>query len=347
LEDVWNNAKRAFFEVTRNKYEQLKRIELVTGGMVDFWSMEDPNSGRGRKYHRAIIDEFEKAKRGQEAWEATIRPTLTDYRGDAWLQSTPKGLGTYFHHLFEQAETKDNWSRWQLPTSDNPHISLDEIEEARGQLAPLIFEQEYLAQFVKKSDKPWMYAFEETHISDAIQLNEQLPVYLSFDFNIDPMTCTAHQFDFRNWYYTLYEFTSSNTGTEELCKQIKGSPVGHCYFIVTGDATGRNRTSIGGNTHNYHIIQNELGISSGQIQVPTSNPAHSASRTLSNSILSRHQHRFIHPRCEGLIRDLRYMESTDNDDPKAILANSGHLLDTLRYMDNSFFTRFISGGGYG
>ena len=39
------------------------QIELITGGKVDFWSLEEPDSGRGRKYKVAVVDEAEKAKK--------------------------------------------------------------------------------------------------------------------------------------------------------------------------------------------------------------------------------------------------------------------------------------------
>ena len=48
--------------VTKRKDEQVKQIELVTGGKVDFWSLEEPDSGRGRKYKVAVVDEARDSK---------------------------------------------------------------------------------------------------------------------------------------------------------------------------------------------------------------------------------------------------------------------------------------------
>ena len=60
-----------------NKVEQ--QMRLMGGGVIDFWSLDNPNSGRGRKYKRIIIDEASVIRDLQEAWQQTIRPTLTDY----------------------------------------------------------------------------------------------------------------------------------------------------------------------------------------------------------------------------------------------------------------------------
>ena len=61
LSEVWADLIKTYSPVIKRKNEQLKEIELLTGGKIDFWSMEDPESGQGRKYHRAIIDEAAKA----------------------------------------------------------------------------------------------------------------------------------------------------------------------------------------------------------------------------------------------------------------------------------------------
>jgi predicted phage terminase large subunit-like protein len=83
----------------------------------------------------------------EEAWTMAIRPTLSDYRGDAWFFSTPKGRN-YFHHLSERAKTDEVWTYWQMPTSANPFIAFDEIEAARTELPSTVFAQEYLAEFI-------------------------------------------------------------------------------------------------------------------------------------------------------------------------------------------------------
>ena len=58
---------------------------MITGGIIDMWSLDDGNSGRGRKYKRVVIDECEKAPKLEIAWQGVIRATLTDYIGDCWF----------------------------------------------------------------------------------------------------------------------------------------------------------------------------------------------------------------------------------------------------------------------
>jgi len=78
LNDVWIELKTALKSVIESKNEQTKQMRLITGGVIDFWSMDEPDSGRGRKYARVVIDEAEKAKKFREAWNQTIMATLID-----------------------------------------------------------------------------------------------------------------------------------------------------------------------------------------------------------------------------------------------------------------------------
>lgn len=150
LSEVWRAANRLLKPVISAKSTQEKRIELITGGAIEFWSLDRPDTARGRKYKRVVIDEAAMVRDLQSVWQAIIRPTLTDYQGDGWFFSTPRGLNYYFD-LFNRGQDPDDelWASWQKPTLDNPYIPPSEVEMARRDLAELTFQQEYLAQFVQ------------------------------------------------------------------------------------------------------------------------------------------------------------------------------------------------------
>lgn len=147
LDEAFRKCRRKLAPVIVHQDIQQHRIELISGGVVDFWTLESPDAGRGRKYALAVIDEAAMARNLEEAWTAAIRPTLADYQGRAWFLSTPKGTN-YFKTLFDRAGADAEWARWQLPTHDNPFIRPEEIEAMRLELPSLIYQQEVLAQFV-------------------------------------------------------------------------------------------------------------------------------------------------------------------------------------------------------
>lgn len=135
--------------ITARKSDQERRIELITGGVLEFWSLDDPDGCRGRAYARIVIDEAASVVHLERAWNEVIRPTLTDYQGDAWFPSTPRGLN-FFHTLYQRGQdpSEADWASWQMPTTANPHIAASEVEAARRELPAIVFAQEYLAQFI-------------------------------------------------------------------------------------------------------------------------------------------------------------------------------------------------------
>jgi hypothetical protein len=129
--------------------QQERRLELHGGGVIEMWSLDSPDSGRGRAYAVAVVDECALVQNLDQAWQQTIRPMLTDLRGDAWFLSTPKGMN-YFKALFDRGQdsTRGEWISWQMATGENPHIDPEEIEAARLDMTESAFNQEYLALFV-------------------------------------------------------------------------------------------------------------------------------------------------------------------------------------------------------
>jgi len=144
----WVDLNRILKPIISRTNKSEWRIELITGGVIEFWSLQDEDAGRSRKYKRVVIDEAAKVKNLGKCWTQAIRPTLSDYRGDAYFLSTPKGKD-YFWELFTKGEDRlePDWACWKMPTSSNPYIHPDEIEDLRRSLPERVFTQEILAEF--------------------------------------------------------------------------------------------------------------------------------------------------------------------------------------------------------
>ena len=67
-------------------------IELIGGGLIEFWTLDNPDAGRSSAYDDIVIDEASLKKEGlREIIEQAIRPTLLDRGGTLTLAGTPKG----------------------------------------------------------------------------------------------------------------------------------------------------------------------------------------------------------------------------------------------------------------
>lgn len=148
LTEVWRETCSLLRPIDPIISQQEKRIELFhqgSGAVIDFWSLDDANAvARGRKYGRVVIDEASVVRDLQTAWQESIRPTLADLKGDAWFLGTPKGRN-FFHQLFARGQNSDpEWASWRMPTTANPFIDPAEVESARRDMPPGVFEQEFM-----------------------------------------------------------------------------------------------------------------------------------------------------------------------------------------------------------
>ena len=148
LREVWKDTKNILQPIISKVSEQEKSIEFITGGLADFWSLDSYDSVRGRKYHRTLLDEVAFSPYLEEAWSKAIRPTLIDYKGDAYFFSTPKGQN-FFKTLFNMPHEFDDWKSWQIATNEfNPNISQTELDSFRLSMPSIIYQQEIEAQFI-------------------------------------------------------------------------------------------------------------------------------------------------------------------------------------------------------
>jgi hypothetical protein len=150
LLEVWREAVRTFAPITKRRSSQERRIEFITGGLLEFWSLDNPDVARGRKYRRVVIDEAAMVANLMDAWQYAIRPTLADFNGDAWFLSTPKGRNGFWQ-LWQRGNdpAATDWRSWQMPSSVNPRLAQSELDEMRTALPEMVFRQEIEAAFIE------------------------------------------------------------------------------------------------------------------------------------------------------------------------------------------------------
>ena len=192
-------------------------------------------------------------------------------------------------------------------------------------------------------ERPFAYAFNRFKTVDANLIEDKNePIILSFDFNVDPITCVAGQ-SYHRKIRILKEFRLRNSDIFRLCEAITKEFGENRMFIVTGDASGSNRSAMTRGALNfYQIIKEELKLPRNAFKVPTFNPSIKNSRVLLNSILEKHPDFKIDASCQFLINDLQNVQTTaDGEIDKGKDAASTHLLDGLRYYLWTFHSNFV------
>lgn len=125
-------------------------IRTISNGTIDFWTLDSDKPGRGRKYHDVLIDEAAFTKKNMlHIWKTAIKPTLLDYRGRAWVMSTTKGEDGPDNFFYEICnDPVHGFKDFHAPSSDNPYNPPEELLEIERTEHPLVWRQEYLAEFV-------------------------------------------------------------------------------------------------------------------------------------------------------------------------------------------------------
>lgn len=150
ITEIWRQFTFYLAPAIRSQNAQEKRIELYTGGVIEFWSLDrSPDLVRGRAYSRIFIDEAAIIGSLKQIYYLVLRALLTDHRGEAWFASTPRGYNDFYDlFLMGQSAEYPNWQSWQMPSHRNPFLSPDELEEARAEMPSKMYAQEYLAEFL-------------------------------------------------------------------------------------------------------------------------------------------------------------------------------------------------------
>ena len=146
LLDDWKSLSNILAPVTIRKSEQEKQIQIVGGGVIEFHSLDNPDSVRGKKYKRFIFNEAAFVNNLLDVFNLVVRPTLIDFRGEADFAGTPKGMNGFWY-LYNQ--TGDDWAQWKMSSYENPHIPKTELDTLRNTLTERAFMQEIMAEFLE------------------------------------------------------------------------------------------------------------------------------------------------------------------------------------------------------
>jgi len=213
LSDAWLEITRVYAPVIKRVNNTDKIAEFVTGGTLEAWTLDKPGAARSRKYKRVIIDEAARVKNLMDIFNFDIRPTLLDYKGDAFFPSTPKGLNDY-HKLWQIAGDDPEWARWQMPTSENPYIELSEIDAMRAAMPSNVAKQELDAEFLE--DGSFFQGVDKACVVEAPDLPENhvghrvvagLDWALSNDFSVLRIGCATCGRVVDGWRANKQDFT--------------------------------------------------------------------------------------------------------------------------------------------
>lgn len=329
-----------------------ERCLRVGKGYIDFRSADNPENWEGFGYSRIILNEAGIILSNPYLYTNAVRPMMLDHP-DAVLYAlgVPKGkmLKDGKEHPFYTLCKKKGESGYrvlQYSSYDNPLLSPDDIRELEMDMSAMDstqVEQEIYGNFIDRvGGLPFAHAFDPIRHSLPCDYNEHRPLFISFDFNIDPFAAIFYHVwrDGEGHHFHVFDEETIKGGTiDEMCSRIQAKYGNKLSTVtITGDYNGNARSMVTPDKASaYQQIKRILRLRDLNFDLRT-NPKHTNSREDCNYFLHNFHDFRVSPKCVNLTRDLRTVEV--NSEQQIIKQNRQHTeqradhLDAWRYAVN-------------
>jgi len=356
LQDVDPEIGEPWF-LAPHQFHYDKRTHVLTwigGGPIQFLTAENPKSIAGPQGAFLLVDEPGTIKHA--AWRnatARVRHTAAKLRQKA-ASGTWEGLN-WLADMFGDPSRPEAYKVFTMKTMENVE-GLKHNPQYIAQLRDNITEAEAASYLdAKLSNLTGALAFptfeEGRHWRDDVEpADPRLPLRLTFDFNVNPMTLGIAQIVSGPFgpelHVTDWIAEYGGATVESCCQKLKERyPDGWRRVYVYGDATGRAR-HVKSLKSNYLIIRDALAGWARElsVEVPTVNPSVADSANAVNRLLldanghTRLWIRRTEPRRECATRELvRSLQRTSrksgtDDIEKKEGETHTHAGEALRYL---------------
>lgn len=362
-----NNADLdKFFEYSTSTNGSMVFTNTLTGHQLIPFGLDDPEKTKGISEATIIwIDEIDKCSFEQFAMiNSVIRTPKAEYLqfiGSFNPVSEKHWLRYHFFSATDAYKGKEDFGDDLMvhhsTVYDNEYININEYVNTL--MLTYAGNQQAINVNIKglwgneENKAPWLYNFSrEKHVKMNLPFMPSYPVYLSFDFNREPLTCVASQMSPHkghkdSFIHHFKEFVG-DMQLLEMCQQIK-SAFPSSILYVTGDASGRKGDvaySSRNSTH-YTMIQSALDISDKQMHINPKNIEHGDSRLLVNTMMYHYPNvYFSETGCPNLINDCEIAEVDDKSNKPGHLKKDRDkfkldLFDGCRYFYQTYFNEFV------
>jgi hypothetical protein len=244
---VWTKLKKKLNKLrwVASTNESELTITLKNNSMICLKSAEQGDNLRGESLDFICIDEFCDIDL-EEIWHQIIRPSLSDKQGHAMFCGTPKAGNQAARDLYDNHLTKRNWASFSYTTAEGGFVDAEEIEQARQDLSPKVFSQEYEASWVTFAGVIFG-DFGSHNILEVRKPTQSEPVFIGMDFNVTPCSAVIGR-QTRTGIEIYDEIYLDNSNTQEMIDEIRNRYPTNPITVFPDPAGVQRKTSAGGNT---------------------------------------------------------------------------------------------------
>lgn len=322
---AWQELKKVCVPIA-NKINE-SRLEIIVntvdGGTstISLRGWESIETMRGQKFHFVVVDEIASMRNWISNWEEVIRPTLTDFKGEALFISTPKGFN-HFYHLYNKQDKDSDYTSFHFTTYDNPHIPVEEIDKAKMELTEDRFAQEYLADFRKTEGLVYKEFRRDYHLYNETTDRKPRNIIskiagVDFGFT-NPTAVVTILKDFDGTYWVESEWYKRGKTDRQVAEYVSACNFNEVYPDPESPSAIAEMDKLGVNTKD--VVKNKDSIKNGINRIRG---------------LFKQNKLYIHSSCENLIQELEtysYAEKKpDHNEEENPIKENDHALDALRY----------------
>jgi hypothetical protein len=251
---IWSKLKKKLGKLgwIRNVNESELTLTLVNNSEITIKSAEVGDSLRGVGLNFLVCDEF--ANFEPSVYFEILRPMLSDTNGHALFIGTPAGASNWAKDLYDYHLTRPGWSSHQYTTIQGGQVSAEEIEQARLDLAPRVFRQEYEASFESPSSIIFNEFGEHNIRPVAKPVGDYEPIIANIDFNVTPISCVIGR-QTKTGVDIFDEIYIDNSNTKELAEELRTRYPRNPITCFPDPAGVQRKTSAGGDT-DIKILEN-------------------------------------------------------------------------------------------
>ncbi len=269
--------------------EKLKSI----AGITSIWIEEATELEEGD------FDQLDLRLRGETPNYKQIMFTYNPISERHWLKSR-------FHD-----NPADNFDCLRTTFKDNYFIDDEyrKVLESKAMSDPNLYKIYFEGEWgVENKEGKFAWAFHTGQIKPT-EHDPARNTWATFDFNVNPMTCTVAQvFIETQTVKAIESIKLENSNIYAMCERLLATYT-DALWMITGDASGNSTQAlVKDNLTYYKIIMSQMRLSMQQIQVPSVNPRIEDNKILVNAVHKVWNIEIDPIKCKDLIFDLTYVE---------------------------------------
>jgi len=314
-------------ELIAKKNESELYLTFVNGSIIELKGSDKPDSLRGPGLDGLVLDEY--SVQQSNIYTEILRPALADKHGWTIKIGTPKGKNHFY----------DDWimtgAKYLFKASDTKIIDEKELDEARKEMSPDEYNQEFECEFLYFAGQIYKEFKEDLHVlRRPFKINDSWYQQAAIDHGQHNPACALFfMVDFDGRIFVFDEYYNPGRVSEH-CQAIISK--GHnlkTLPLLDASAFSKDREKDG---QEYSIADEYRD--NGVQCLPAQNNAGSVRAGINRVKEYFSQNKlFVFANCENLIRELQTYrwkdrKKVDANAPEEPLKVNDHACDALRYF---------------